>query len=288
MQRRVLVITGGHRVDLGAFLGMVEDVCAQRDWAWAHAVQPSAQRWLRPEHAGRFDAILCHDLPGVRLRRGAPPTPVGPHPDTVLALTELLDRGQGLVVLHHALAGWPAWEGWAEALGGRFHYAPGRLRGQHWPSSGTRIAHYTAKVAAPEHPVCAGVTDFALTDELYCCPVFTDDVVPLLRTDADLDRTRFLRAHEHVHHGEHAAPDCSAHPPASDLIGWATTAGRSPVVVLQPGDSAETFAVPAYRRLLGNALAWVGSPPAHRWAIHHPTTIRTDLQEDTHVERTVR
>ena len=94
----------------------------------------------------------------------------------------MLSAGLGLVMTHHALAGWPAWGGWAEVMGGRFHYAPGRLRGIDWPSSGTRITSYTAQIIEPTHPVCAGLDDFELTDELYCCPVFEGDVVPLIRT----------------------------------------------------------------------------------------------------------
>ncbi len=279
--RSILAVTGGHRVDLDAFLGMVADVCAERDWTWAHAVQPSAQRWFCQEHAGRFDAVLCHDLPGLHLRRGEPPQPVGPEQEQMRALVAMLNHGQGMVLLHHALAGWPGWEGWANAIGGRFHYAPGRLRGRDWPSSGTQIARYTARIVAPNHPVCAGVDDFTLTDELYCCPVFDDEVVPLVRADADLDRRRFVRTYEHVLHGADNAPDCADHPGISDVIAWATTAGRSPVVVVQPGDSGSTFAIAQYRRLLGNALRWVGSPTAHRWAAHHPSPITTPLPEGT-------
>jgi hypothetical protein len=103
--------------------------------------------------------------------------------------------------------------------------------------------------------------------------VFEDDVVPLLRTDADLDGRWFVSTYEHVLYGEDAAPDCSALPPASDLIGWATVAERSPVVYLQPGDSAETFGLAPYRRLVANALAWVASPEAHQWAAAHPVTL---------------
>ncbi|KAB2340384.1 ThuA domain-containing protein [Actinomadura rudentiformis] len=270
---RILAITGGHRVDLDAFGAMMDAVCAERAWTWAHAVQPSAQGWLSPRHADAFDAVVCHDLPGLRLERGRAPEPSGPDPATARAVADLLDQGQGLVMLHHALAGWPGWEGWADALGGRFHYAPGRLRGKDWPSSGTRLTRYTARVAAPDHPVCAGVGDFELDDELYCCPVFASEVVPLLRADADLDPALFVRTYEHVLHGEEAAPDCTGHPPASDLIGWASVAGRSPLVVLQPGDSAATFALPPYRRLLGNAIAWVASKAARRWAAGHPAPV---------------
>lgn len=223
-----------------------------------------------PSQAGRWDAIFAHDIPGLHLRRGVPPSPEGPSPAVRSDLIDLLRRGQGVVATHHALAGWPGWEGWAEALGGRFHYAPGRLRGIEWPSSGTRMASYTARVIAKDHPVCAGIADFHVSDELYCCPVFEDDVVPLLRTDASMDGRLFTSTFEHVVVGEAEAPDCRDHPPASDLIAWATVAERSPVVYIQPGDSAATFASDGYRHLIANALEWVASEAASRWAGAHP------------------
>ena len=146
---RLLAITGGHRVDMDAFTGMLGDICAERGWVFAHAAQPAAQDWLGPEHRGVFDAVLCHDLPGLDLRRGHAPQPIPPAPEVAGRLAELLTAGQGFVFLHHALAGWPAWPGWAEVLGGRYHYAPAELRGEPWPDSGFRYAEYTARVVDP-------------------------------------------------------------------------------------------------------------------------------------------
>jgi hypothetical protein len=271
--QRVLVVTGGHRVDLDGFLGMIEAICADRGWVWAHLTQPAAQRWLRPEHAGHWNAVLCHDLPGLALKRGAPPRPEGPTPDVADAMRGLLNRGQGIVALHHALAGWPGWEGWAEALGGRFLYAPGRLRGRQWPASGYQMATHTIDVIAPEHPICAGVESFTLEDELYYAPVFQDRVTPLLRSRADFDGANFLDTYDVVSHGESTGQTCAGQPATSDLVGWTTTAGRSPIAVLQPGDGPATFSQPMFRLLLGSALAWVASPGAHAAAAAHPHPI---------------
>jgi uncharacterized protein len=267
---RVLAVTGGHRVDMDAFTGMLAGICAERGWGFTHAVQPAAQEWLGPEHRETFGAILCHDVPGLVLRRGTPPRPLVPSSLVASRLCELLEEGQGFVFLHHALAGWPAWPGWAEVLGGRYHYAPASLRGRDWPDSGFRYAKYTARVCASEHPVCAGVEDFELSDELYCCPVFDSDVVPLLRADAD--DGSFRETYYEVLGVPRPGPAWE-HPPASDLIGWAKSAGRSPVVYLQPGDGPDTFVHPVFRRLLANALEWVSSTAAHEWAGRHPTQI---------------
>jgi hypothetical protein len=178
--KRILVITGGHRVALDDFLGAIGVICQERGWVFAHAVQPAAQNWLSPEHAGQWDAILLHDIPGLALKRGVAPAPIPPAPGVAEDLVALLDAGQGVVVLHHAISSWPAWEGWAEAIGGRFLYAPGTLRGVDLPSSGYRVGPFTVTVTAPEHPICAGVTDFAVDDELYFAPVLNDRITPIL------------------------------------------------------------------------------------------------------------
>ncbi len=271
---RILAVTGGHRVDLSAFTALLAAVCAERGWAFALAEQPAAQVWLGGEHRGAFDAVLCHDLPGLALHRGEPPAPAAPDATVARGLIDLLgagdDRGQGIVFLHHALAGWPGWPGWADVLGGRYHYAPGVLHEQKWPDSGFRYADYTARVLDPTHPVCAGVGDFPVSDELYCCPVFEDAIVPLLWADAPPGA--FTETYAEVL-GNRTPDSTWEHPPASDVIAWTKVAGRSPIVYIQPGDGPATFAQPGYRRLLGNALAWVASPAAHAWAQHHPTDV---------------
>lgn len=260
----LLAVTGGHRVDLDAFGAMLSAISAERGWRWAHANQPAAQSWLAPPR--RWDAILLHDLVGLDLARGRPPRPAGPSTEVVASLRALLEAGQGLVVLHHAMASWPNWDGWADAIGARFLYAPGSLRGVDWPSSGTCLERYLARPVSPAHPVCEGVEPFELDDELYLCPVFEDEVEPLVRAAAPMDPERFKSSYEQVLVGEARAPTCTGHAAGSDLIVWATSAAQSPIVVIQPGDSASTFSVPAYRRLLGNALAWVASVEAHAWA----------------------
>src|SRR4051794_40043587 len=100
---RVLVVTGGHRVDLDALLGMVAALAADRGWVWAHAVQPTAQDWLDPRNDAAWDAVLLHALPGLHLRRGEPPSPRGPAPEVARAVAGLLERGVGVVATHHAL-----------------------------------------------------------------------------------------------------------------------------------------------------------------------------------------
>jgi hypothetical protein len=279
MTKRILVITGGHRVAITEFLDAIAAICTERGWVWAHTTQPSALDWLTPEHAGEWDAILMHDIPGLRLKRGEEPVVVGPDPATAADLVRLLDAGQGVVVLHHAISAWPGWEGWAEAVGARFHYRPGRLRGLDLPSSGYRIGRFTVTVTAPEHPICAGVSDFAIDDELYFAPVLTDRVTPLLAHDADMDGALFQDTFDEVSNGSSTGVTCADRGAdgglhgGSRLMGWTTTAGSSPFATLLMGDGPATFAEPMFRTLLGNALAWVASEPARAAARANPVPI---------------
>jgi len=252
---------------------MVDAVCDSLGWTWALATQPEAQQWLAPEHVGVWDAIVLYDMPGIRLARGEDPQPVGPDERTRAAVVAMLQAGQGIVVTHHALAAWPAWDGWANAIGGRFLYTAGTLRGRSLLSSGYRMDQHHVTVLDPAHPVCAGVEGFEADDELYACPVFEDEVVPLLGTAADLDGAGFRSTYEEVRFGGDDVPNCSDRPPASRLVGWAKVAERSPLVYLQPGHGPETMGHPQYRRLLANAMSWVASPAAHEWAAAAPVPI---------------
>jgi type 1 glutamine amidotransferase len=251
---RLLAITGGHRVDLDAFARMVDAACSALGWEWAHATQPAAQRWLRSEHVGMWDAILLHDIPGLSLARGTEPVVHEPSAETCAGVRAMLDAGQGFVATHHALAGWPVWDEWAGVLGGRFLYAPGRLRGAAVPASGYRMSTYRVEVIAPQHPVCAGVESFDVTDELYLCPVFEGEVVPLLATDAELGAATMIDTYREVRFGEQVP---AVDQPGSRLLGWAKEAGNGRVVYLLPGHGPATMQHVEYCRLLANAVGWV-------------------------------
>jgi type 1 glutamine amidotransferase len=253
MPGRLLAVTGGHRFDVDAFEAMLDDVSGRLGWEWSHEQHPDAQRWLHPRHAGTWDAILLHDIPGLTLARGTEPVVHEPNAALRRGVDDLLALGQGIVATHHALAGWPAWDGWAEALGGRFLYAPGTLLGRPVPASGYRMDRYRIEVADPAHPVCEGIVAFDVEDELYLCPVFEADVTPLLATTADTT-TGMIDTYREVRFGERVP---AAEQPSSRLVAWAVEHGASRIVYALPGHAASTMQHDQYRRLLANACAWV-------------------------------
>jgi type 1 glutamine amidotransferase len=214
-----------------------------------------------------FDALVLYDMPGLDFAAPERPAYVEPDPEFKAGLLALLDAGKGVVALHHAIAGWPAWPEYAELLGGRFLYRPGPLRGENRADSGYRhdVDHEVA-VLDTGHPVTADVPQrFRLTDELYLGEVFEDLVHPLLASDAAFAREGFYSATLAVN-GQMFSNEGWAHPDGSNLIGWTKRARNSPLVYLQPGDGPPTYEDANYRRLLENAIRWVASPEALAWA----------------------
>jgi uncharacterized protein len=260
---RVLAAVRGHPFDRTAFAALFEGM---NGISVTFVDQPAAGLLMRPELADQFDVLLLYDMPGIDFSGGAPGTPVEPPDALRTGLRALLERGIGVVALHHAIAGWPAWPAYAGWLGGAFLYRAGELRGEQRPDSGYRHeVRYTAHVAAA-HPVTQGLpASFPMVDELYLSEIFTDEVTPLLTSDHPFTAGNFWSA-THAIEGRMFSNHGWSHPPGSSLIGWAKRAENSPLVYLQPGDDAVTYLNPDYRQLVQNAIRWTASPEARSWA----------------------
>ncbi len=260
---RVLCAVRGHPFDRTAFAALFDGMAGI---TVTFVDQPAAALLMRPGLEQHFDVLALYDMPGIDFAGSPPASAVGPDEAFRTGFLALLDKGIGVLALHHALAGWPGWPDYAELLGGRFLYRSDAVRGVLRPDSGYRHGvTYTACVAAPAHPVTAGLpAAFPITDELYLAEVFEDDATTLLRSDHAFVRDGFYSATAAVD-GRMFSNDGWEHPGGSDLIGWVKRARASPLVYLQPGDDAATYANPHYRQLVENALRWLASPEAKAW-----------------------
>jgi uncharacterized protein len=261
--KRLLAVARGHPYERDAFASLLQGL---DEFDACHVEQPAAQRLLGPQAAADYDAIVCYDMPGIDFTAAARPRLITPDPDFVRDYRAMLETGVGMVFMHHAIAAWPAWPDYAEIVGGRFHYRPAALRGAQWPDSGYRhqVTHSVSKVTS--HPVTVGIPEhFEMTDELYLCPTFEEDVVPLLRSDYDFQDENFYSSAKAVAGDMFSRADWH-HPSGSNLVGWVKRWGNSPVVYLQGGDDATAMANEHFRRLVHNAIRWVSSDAAHTWA----------------------
>ena len=255
--KEVLLVTKGHPFERAPFFEIFD---AMPGVDWTHVEQPAAQALFNLRQARGYDAYVLYDMPGIRFRQGAAPEFIEPDEGYKQDFLALLEAGHGFVFLHHAIAGWPAWEEYAGIIGGRFLYMPGELRGRARQDSGYRhqVSHNVRVVA--QHPVAAGLPPaFPMTDELYLYEVFENEVTPLLRSDYSFTSGNFYSAARVVRDGRMFDNEGWPHEEGSNLVGWAKHYGRSRIVYLQGGDDPAAYANGHYRQLIANAIDWVAA-----------------------------
>ncbi len=182
-----------------------------------------------PDDAGRrlgsggVDVLVCNTLRW-RMRAARYDDQRAEHAyampaDTAAALDGWVRGGGRLLALHGAPVCFDDWPGWGDLLGARWNWE----RSSH-PARGP----FTVHVAAPSHPLVAGLADFEIDDECYG---FLDHTIAI---DALLTGT----------HGG------TAHP-----LLWEHRPGRGHVVVSLLGHDAESFTHPTHAEILRRAAA---------------------------------
>ncbi len=255
--RNILLVTKGHPYERQPFYQIFDDM---EGVDYTLVEQPAAQASFSIDEGRSYDAYVLYDMPGIRFRGDGPPDFLEPPTKYRQNFEALIEAGHGFVFLHHAIAGWPAWEKYAEIMGGRFLYLPASMRGVPRPDSGYRhrVTHNVSVVG--DHPVTAGLpAEFAITDELYLYEVFEPDVVPLLRSDYSFTQENFYSAERAVSERRMFSNEGWNHAPGSNLIGWAKTMGKSRIVYLQCGDDPVVYASESFRLLIKNAIQWVST-----------------------------
>lgn len=259
---RALVSVKGHPYNRDEFFEIFE---AMGGVSYTAVEQPASQVFYDPEVCDDYDALVFYDMPGIDFS-SQPPTLVEPPASAKKHFHDLLESGKGMVFLHHAVAGWPLWPEYGQAVGGRFWYLPMDSAGEIQPDGGYRheVSHQVSVLA--DHPVTEGVAaQFPIVDELYLYDVNEEDVIPLLRSDYDFVAENFYSATEAVSGRMHSRENW-ARTSGSALLGWARRYRNSPIVYLQMGDGPTAYNNPEYRKLIENAIRWVSSDAAHDWA----------------------
>lgn len=212
---KVLVVTGGHGFEEEPFFEMFR---ANPEITFVHAAHApqSATAYERADLLEQ-DVVVLYDMP----RRIT---------DAQKArFLSVLDRGMGLVVLHHALASFQDWPDYERIIGGRYPEQSGRS-GAVTPEVGyEHDVDVPVVVVATNHPVTAGVPDFTIHDEIYWGFRVGSDVTPLLST---------------------------THPKSGKPLAWYRAERRSRVVYLQLGHDHAAYQNPNYRRLVAQSIRW--------------------------------
>ncbi|MBN1220887.1 MAG: ThuA domain-containing protein [Anaerolineae bacterium] len=214
---KALIVTGGHEFERDAFFDMFNSFS---DIDYEEIVQPEANQQLTSPFFYGFDAIIFYDM--------------------VQDITEaqqksfikLLQRGKGIIFLHHALASYREWAEYERITGGRFYLdlkPDVKNEEDYLISTYQHNVNIPVKIVDKNHPITHGLNDFDIHDEIYGNFKVLPVVQPLLST---------------------------SHPGSGEIIGWTHFYGNSPIVTIQPGHDHHAYNNPNYRRLIRQAIEW--------------------------------
>jgi type 1 glutamine amidotransferase len=212
---KVLIITGGHGFDSNSFFQVFRDNPEISFQTAAHS-KASATVYERPDLLD-YDTLVLYDMPK---------NITAPQKEKFLAIFE---KGIGLVVLHHAIVSYQHWPEYEKIIGGRYPEADGKSG---VVTEGVGYEHdvdIPVVIAAKDHPITAGLSDFTIKDEIYWGFRVQPDVTPLLTT---------------------------THPKSGKPLAWCRTQSKSRVVYLQLGHGPSAFNDTNYRKLLAQSIRW--------------------------------
>ena len=211
---KVLLITGGHDYDKENFDAMLGKLPIVYD----HLKHPDAHAALKADKIDAYDVVILYDMPKEIAT------------EAQQDFIAMLQKGKGLVVLHHAFCSYDHWPEYVRIVGGRYHHYPWTKDGvEQKPSTYAHDITLSVRVEDTKHPVTKGITDFKIIDEAYGNTEIRPDVHPLLSTDAS---------------------------ESGPLVCWTNTYGKSRVVTLTLGHDKKAWEHPGFIQILSQAIAW--------------------------------
>ncbi len=210
-EQSILIVTGGHDFEREAFFRMFEEMPGID---YREVIHPEANLLYDSILMDEFDVLLFYDMA----------KEIDESQKT--AFIKLLEKGKGMVFLHHSLASYQAWAEFEKIIGGRYVEAGPDLE----ISTYQHDVEFTVQIAETNHPITRGLKDFVIHDEVYGNFRVLPGTQAILRT---------------------------THPESGEVIGWTNQYGNSRIVYIQMGHDHQAYENPAYRRLVRQAIDWV-------------------------------
>jgi type 1 glutamine amidotransferase len=213
---RVLLTYGGHAFEEAPFFAMFD---AMKDLSYTKAELPKQLELLKPGLEKQYDVVVMYDMnPKIT-------------PEQEKNFQALLQKGIGLVALHHNLAAHRTWPEYRKIIGGLFVLAPMEIDGRKWAkSTWSHGETIPVTIVDREHPITRGLSDFTIHDETYGGYYVAPGVHVLLKTN---------------------------HPKNTPELAWTTRYAASPVVYLMLGHDGQAYANPSYRELVARSIRFV-------------------------------
>jgi hypothetical protein len=219
---RILLTTGGHDFQEDPFFELFDKLPGVE---YTHVKLPDSAHLLKPGLEEACDVIVMYDMVESITE------------DERRSFVRLLQKGIGIVSIHHNLGAHRDWPEFTRIIGGKYIFAPQVIDGKKYPPS--TFAHdqdIPVQVNDRDHPILKGITDFQIHDETYQGYYTSPDVRVLLTTE---------------------------HPKSDRALAWASRYGNSRVIYLLLGHDAQAWNHPTYPKLLLNAILWAADRPAY-------------------------
>ena len=186
---------------------------------YTKAPLPQSADLLKPGLEKEYDVIVCYDMVKEL------------SPTQQQAFLALLDRGIGLVSLHHNLSGNLEWAEYHKVIGGTWLWKQRTIDGREYgPSTYEHDQEIPIQIADKDHPITKGLEDFVIHDETYGNTYVSPTVHVLLTAD---------------------------NPKNVKPFAWTNQYGKSRVVYFQAGHDAEAWKHPCFQEILGRSIRWV-------------------------------
>jgi type 1 glutamine amidotransferase len=213
---RVLLTYGGHGFQEKPFFAMFD---ALPGIEYTKESFPKVAERLKPGLEKEFDVIVRYDM-----EKEA-------SPEEQKAFVALLNRGIGLVSLHHNLCSHQEWPEYRKIIGGRYLFSPLEEGGKRYgPSSYDESGEaVNLTIADRDHPITRGLQDFVIRDETYNHYFVEPGVHVLLTTNS---------------------------PKNNPQVAWTNEYGKSRVFYLQFGHGPGAWKNPVYTQILTRGIRW--------------------------------
>jgi len=212
----IFIVTGGHDFERQPFFSMFDSF---QNISYKEIQHPDANNYYTSDKSKDVDVFVFYDM----VQEISEPQKA--------AFLDLLNKGKGMVFLHHSFISYQDWSEFEKVTGGKYYLQATVKDGQEIPASTyTHDVDFNVSVVNPEHPATKGLQDFTIHDEVYGGYTVLPEVTPLLTTN---------------------------HPESSEILAWTKTYGNSRIVVIQPGHDNHGYSNPNYQRLVKQAIEWV-------------------------------
>ena len=210
---QVVVVTGGHKFDEANFPKVFE---GHADIQATFSEHKDPAQLFEDISDWKYDTILLYNMSQkITDKQKA-------------NFLKLLDRGVGLVCLHHAVANFQTWEEYLKIVGVRY-VVKNKSKPDTKPSGFKHGLDMKIHVEDASHPVTAGMKDYTTHDEGYNKQLFVPGSRLLLSTD---------------------------HPNSDKQIAWARSHGKARVLTFQSGHDKLAYEDKNFRHVVAQSIRW--------------------------------